>query len=138
MIDINLLRENPQAIRDSQAARGADEALVDLAAKLAEQKKVALQQFEAMRAKQNAHGKLVAQAPKEEKAELVAQAQEMSSDVKKLEAEANLADQELMIVLHKIENVVLEGVPAGSEENFVVIKEVPVATSKMKPLTASV
>ena len=43
MIDINLLRENPQAIRDSQAARGADEALVDLAAKLAEQKKVALQ-----------------------------------------------------------------------------------------------
>ncbi|MEZ7856935.1 MAG: serine--tRNA ligase, partial [Aquiluna sp.] len=124
MIDINLLRENPQAIRDSQAARGADEALVDLAAKLAEQKKVALQQFEAMRAKQNAHGKLVAQAPKEEKAELVAQAQEMSSDVKKLEAEANLADQELMVVLHKIENVVLEGVPAGSEENFVVLKEV--------------
>ena len=68
MIDINLLRETPQAIRDSQAARGADEALVDLAAKLAEQKKVALQQFEAMRAKQNAQGKLVAQAPKEEKA----------------------------------------------------------------------
>ena len=123
MIEINLLRENPQAIRDSQAARGADEALVDLAVKLAEQKKIALQQFEAMRAKQNAHGKLVAQAPKEEKAELVAQAQEMSSDVKRLEAEANLADQELMAVLHRIENVVLEGVPAGSEENFVVLKE---------------
>jgi len=54
----------------------------------------------------------------------VAQAQEMSSDVKRLEAEANLADQELMAVLHRIENVVLEGVPAGSEENFVVLKEV--------------
>ena len=124
MIDINLLRENPASIRASQVARGADESLVDLAASLAETKKTALQQFETLRAKQNAHGKLVAQAPKEEKAALVAQAQQLSADVKKAEAEANQADQELMVVLHKIENVVLDGVPAGGEENFVVIKEV--------------
>ena len=124
MIDINLLRENPASIRASQVARGADESLVDLAASLAETKKTALQQFETLRAKQNVHGKLVAQAPKEEKAALVAQAQQLSADVKKAEAEANQADQELMVVLHKIENVVLDGVPAGGEENFVVIKEV--------------
>ena len=124
MIDINLLRENPASIKASQVARGADESLVDLAASLAETKKTALQQFEILRAKQNAHGKLVAQAPKEEKAALVAQAQQLSADVKKAEAEANQADQELMVVLHKIENVVLDGVPAGGEENFVVIKEV--------------
>ena len=124
MIEINLLRENPDLIKASQAARGADVGLVDLAAELAEQKKVALQQFETLRAKQNAHGKLVAQAPKEEKAALVAQAQELSADVKKQEAAANLAEQELMVVLHKIENVVLDGVPAGGEENFQVIKEV--------------
>ena len=124
MIEINLLRENPDLIKASQAARGADVGLVDLAADLAEQKKVALQQFETLRAKQNAHGKLVAQAPKEEKAALVAQAQELSADVKKQEAAANLAEQELMVVLHKIENVVLDGVPAGGEENFKVIKEV--------------
>ncbi|MBT5847909.1 MAG: serine--tRNA ligase, partial [Micrococcales bacterium] len=124
MIDINLLRENPASIKASQVARGADESLVDLAASLAETKKTALQQFETLRAKQNAHGKLVAQAPKEEKAALVAQAQQLSADVKKAEAEANQADQELMVVLHKIENVVLDGVPAGGEENFVVIKEV--------------
>ena len=124
MIDINLLRENPASIKASQVARGADESLVDLAASLAETKKTALQQFETLRAKQNAHGKLVAQAPKEEKAALVAQAQQLSADVKKAEAEANQADQELLVVLHKIENVVLDGVPAGGEENFVVIKEV--------------
>ena len=124
MIEINLLRENPALIKASQVARGADVGLVDLAADLAEQKKLALQQFETLRAKQNAHGKLVAQAPKEEKAALVAQAQELSADVKKQEAAANLAEQELMVVLHKIENIVLDGVPAGGEENFQVIKEV--------------
>ncbi len=124
MIEINLLRENPALIKASQVARGADVGLVDLAADLAEQKKLALQQFETLRAKQNAHGKLVAQAPKEEKAALVAQAQVLSADVKKQEAAANLAEQELMVVLHKIENIVLDGVPAGGEENFQVIKEV--------------
>ena len=124
MIDINLLRENPAAVKASQAARGADESLVDLAAALAETKKSALQLFESLRAKQNAHGKLVAAAPKEEKAGLVAQAQELSADVKKAEAEANKADQELMVVLHKIENIVLDGVPSGGEENFEILKEV--------------
>ena len=124
MIEINLLRENPALIKASQVARGADVGLVDLAADLAEQKKLALQQFETLRAKQNAHGKLVAQAHKEEKAALVAQAQVLSADVKKQEAAANLAEQELMVVLHKIENIVLDGVPAGGEENFQVIKEV--------------
>ncbi len=124
MIEINLLRENPALIKASQVARGADVGLVDLAADLAEQKKLALQQFETLRAKQNAHGKLVAQAPKEEKAALVAQGQVLSADVKKQEAAANLAEQELMVVLHKIENIVLDGVPAGGEENFQVIKEV--------------
>ena len=124
MIEISLLRENPDLIKASQTARGADVGLVDLAADLAEQKKLALQQFETLRAKQNAHGKLVAQAPKEEKAALVAQAQELSADVKKQEAAANLAEQELMVVLHKIENIVLDGVPAGGEENFQLIKEV--------------
>ena len=124
MIEISLLRENPDLIKASQTARVADVGLVDLAADLAEQKKLALQQFETLRAKQNAHGKLVAQAPKEEKAALVAQAQELSADVKKQEAAANLAEQELMVVLHKIENIVLDGVPAGGEENFQLIKEV--------------
>lgn len=124
MIDINLLRENTAAVKASQAARGADESLVDLAAALAETKKSALQLFESLRAKQNAHGKLVAAAPKEEKAGLVAQAQELSADVKKAEAEANKADQELMVVLHKIENIVLDGVPSGGEENFEILKKV--------------
>ncbi len=124
MIDLNLLRENPEAIKASQRARGADIALVDRALELDSQRRQSLNDFEKLRAEQNAHGKLVATAPKEQKAELVAQAQELAAKVKAADAEANRAQEELNSVLFKIENVVIEDVPAGGEENFVVIKEV--------------
>jgi seryl-tRNA synthetase len=124
VIDLNLLRENPEAIKASQRARGADESLVDLAAELDQQKRTQLQKFEALRAEQNQHSKLVATAPREEKAALVQQAQQLAADVKAADAAANAADEELSKVLYKIENVVIADVPQGGEENFVVIKEV--------------
>lgn len=124
MIDLNLLRETPELVRASQAARGSDAGLVDLAITLDTQKRAALLEYETLRAKQNAHGKLVAAAPKEEKAALIAQGQQMAADVKTLEASASLADTELTLVLNKIENVIIEGVPAGGEDNFILVREV--------------
>ena len=123
MIDLSLLRENPDAIRLSQRARGADESLVDQALELDKTNKAALQLFEKLRSEQNSHGKLVAAAPKEEKASLVAQAQSMAQQVKEAEAKANQAGEALNAILYKIDNVVLAGVPAGGEEDFVVLRE---------------
>ena len=124
MIDLNLLRENPAAIKASQIARGQSEQLVDLAVALDAAKRSALAEFEALRAEQNLHGKKVASAPKEEKPALVAIGQELSARVKAADAAAGEADVELNKTLLQIENVVIEGVPAGKEENFVTIKEV--------------
>lgn len=124
MIDLNLLRENPEAIRASQRARGANVDLVDQAVELESQRRQSLNDFEKLRAEQNAHGKLVAAAPKEQKADLVAQAQELAAKVKAADAAATAAQEELDQILLKIENVVIPDVPQGGEENFVVIKEV--------------
>ena len=124
MIDLNLLRENPSAIKASQIARGQSEQLVDLAVALDAAKRSALAEFESLRVEQNLHGKKVATAPKEEKPALVAAGQELAGRVKAADAAAGEADAELSKVLLKIENVVIEGVPAGKEENFVTIKEV--------------
>ncbi len=57
-------------------------------------------------------GKLVAAAPKEEKAALIAKGHQMAAGCKDPEASANQADTELMLVLNKIENVIIDGVPA--------------------------
>jgi len=124
VIDPALLRENPDAIKASQRARGADESLVDDAAKADVAWRKALLEFENLRAEQNAASKLVAAAPKEEKAALVASMQELSARVKAADAAAAAAQTELDEVLWKIENVVIDGVPTGGEDDYVVLREV--------------
>lgn len=124
VIDLNLFRENPEQIIASQRARGKEASLVSKVVELDQIKRTALAEFETLRAAQNSHGKLVAQASKEEKANLVAQAQKLASDVKEADAKAKLADEELTKVVFQIENVVMDGVPEGGADNFVVLKEV--------------
>ena len=129
MIDLNLLRENPDAIKASQRARGKDESLVDQAAEAEAKRRKALAEFEALRAEQNAHSKLVSTAPKEQKAELVTAAQDLASRVKVANESVNTASEKLDEIIWKIENVVLEGVPSGGEKDFVVVKEVGTKTN---------
>ncbi len=124
MIDINLLRTNPEAIKASQRARLADESLVDQAVAADAAWRKATQEFESLRAEQNAFGKQVASAPKEEKQALVAQAQELAARVKTADVAAGEASAALEAILWKIENVVIEGVPTGGEDDYVVVKEV--------------
>lgn len=126
MIDLNLLRENPEAIKASQRARGAEESLVHQAVSADEQWRAALQKFEGLRAEQNASAKVVATAAKEDKPALIAAAQELAAKVKAAEAESNEAQEILNKILWQIENVVITDVPSGGEENFKVIKEVGV------------
>ena len=123
MIDPNLLRENPEAIKASQRARGASEALVDQAVAADVAWRKALVDFENLRAEQNSKSKLVAQAAKEDKPALIAASQELAGQVKTAEANANSKEEELQKILWQIENVVIPSVPVGGEDDFVVIRE---------------
>ena len=124
MIDPNLLRENPDAIKASQRARGNDESTVDEAAKADATWRKTLQEYETLRAEQNAAAKLVGGASKEDRPALIAAGQLLADRVKAALEIANAAEVRLNEVMWKIENVVVEGVPAGGEENFKIIKEV--------------
>jgi seryl-tRNA synthetase len=124
VIDLNLLRENPEAIKASQRARGRDEKIVDQAVELDAKRRKALADFESLRAEQNAHSKLVSTAPKDKKAGLVTEAGALSAKVKTANELAGSAAEELDRIIWQIENVVLDGVPAGGEADYVVIKEV--------------
>ena len=123
MIDANLLRDNPEVIKASQRARGASEALVDDAANADAAWRKAQAEFETLRAEQNAKAKLVAGASKEDRAALIAEGQVLAAGVKVAEQKANEAQTLLDAAIWKIENVVLEGVPAGGEDDYVVIRE---------------
>ena len=124
MIDPNLLRENPEAIKASQRARGNDESIVDEAVNADATWRKKLQEFETLRAEQNAAAKLVGSASKEERPTLIAAGQVLADKVKAAQEIANAAEARLNELMWKIENVVITEVPAGGEENFKVIKEV--------------
>ncbi|MBT2473481.1 serine--tRNA ligase [Microbacterium sp. ISL-103] len=129
MIELALLRENPEIVRRSQAARGNDQGTVDTALEADRSRRAALAAFEELRAEQNAFGKQVAKAPKEEKAALVAQVKDLAERVKQAQQAANEAADALAAALGRIENVVVDGVPAGGEADFVELRrvgEVPV------------
>ena len=124
MIDPNLLRENPDAIKASQRARGNDESIVDEAVQADATWRKKLQEFETLRAEQNAAAKLVGSASKEDRPTLIAAGQVLADKVKAAQEIANAAEVRLNELMWKIENVVISEVPAGGEENFKVLKEV--------------
>ncbi|MFC4244156.1 serine--tRNA ligase [Gryllotalpicola reticulitermitis] len=124
MIDPVLLRENPDVVRASQVARGESAETVDAAIAADIERRSAISAFEALRAEQNAHGKLVAKAPKDEKAALVAQAQDLAARVKAAQAAVSDAEAVFEASVRRLGNVVIDGVPAGGEDDFVVVKTV--------------
>ncbi|GAA3908692.1 serine--tRNA ligase [Microbacterium invictum] len=122
MIDLAVLRANPDLVKRSQEARGESPETVDAAVAADRDRRAALTLFEELRATQNAHGKKVAQAPKDEKAALVAQAKELSDQVKQAQHAVTEAEQAAAEALARIENIVIDGVPAGGEDAFVTLR----------------
>ena len=142
MIDIRLLRDNPDAVRASQRARGADEGVVDRILELDATRRSSLGEFERVRAEQKQVSKSVGAAmgalnkakksgDDAEVARLQAEADAarenaatLSARVKELEATADEAGKEFDALLRTVPNVVLDGVPAGGEDDFVTVKTV--------------
>jgi seryl-tRNA synthetase len=122
VIDPVLLRENPDLIKRSQKARGASVEAVDDALAADAERRATIQAFESLRASQNQFGKQVASAPPAEKKALVAQAQSLAAEVKGAAAAAAEAETRFTAVVRTLANPVVDGVPAGGEENFVTLR----------------
>jgi seryl-tRNA synthetase len=123
-----LLRDNPELVKRSQEARGESPDTVDVAVEADRARRAAITTFEELRAAQNAHGKRVAQAPKEEKAALVAEAKQLSEQVKQAQHAVTAAEEASTEAFAALENIVIDGVPAGGEDDFVTLRthgEVP-------------
>ena len=124
MIDIRLLREDPDRVRASQRARGEDEGVVDQILAADERRRSSLTEFERLRAEQKSMGKQVAQAQGEAKQALLAQTKEMAARVKTLQAAAGEAEELLDTLVRRIGNVIEPGVPVGGEDDYVVLETV--------------
>ena len=124
VIDLRVLRADPDIVRASQRARGEDESLVDQVLAADELRRSALAAFEQARAEQRASGKAVARASGPAKAELVVRAKDLSERVKSLQADADAAGAQLDALLRGLGNIIEPGVPAGGEDDYVVLDTV--------------
>ena len=109
MIDLRLLRENPDLVRASQRARGESEDAVDALLTADESRRSAVAAFEALRAEQKQLGKQVAAAKGDERDAVLARTKELAAQVRTAEAAVTDAEAALRAAHYAIPNVVQEG-----------------------------
>jgi seryl-tRNA synthetase len=124
MIDLAALRQDPEAFKQSQAARGESVELVDQVVVADSARRAALGEFETLRANQKAIGSQVAQAQGDEKQNLLSQTKTLSDQVKSAENSLREMDANLDALVLGLSNVVDPAAPVGGEDDFVVLKEV--------------
>ncbi|HEY7173917.1 MAG TPA: serine--tRNA ligase, partial [Micromonosporaceae bacterium] len=124
MIDLRLLREDPDLVRASQRARGESESAVDGLLAADETRRATIATYEALRAEQKQLGKRMPTATGAERDELIARTKELAAQVKAAEAAVTDAEAGLRTAQYAIPNIVAAGVPAGGEDDYRVLREV--------------
>jgi seryl-tRNA synthetase len=124
VIDLKILRENPDLVRKSQKVRGEDTAVVDQLLEADAKARTAITDFETLRAEQNLLSKSVGAAKGDEKAAILEKAKDLAGRVKAADAKRAQAEEIANQLLLKIANLIDPKAPIGGEADFVVIEEV--------------
>lgn len=124
MIDLKLVRDDPEAVRASQRSRGVDPGLVDSLLAADDTRRAAVARADSLRAEQKAISKEIGRAAPEDRPAVQARAKQLKDDVRAAEAEQNEADEALRAAQLAIANIVEAGVPEGGEDDFVTLETV--------------
>jgi seryl-tRNA synthetase len=124
VIDLKVLRDDPDRVRASQRIRGADEALVDALLAADDARRSAVARADTLRGEQKALGRDVAKANADDRPALLAKARHLADEVKSAEADQAAADEALREAHLALPNIVEDGVPPGGEDDFVVLDTV--------------
>ncbi len=124
MIDLRLLRDEPERVRASQRARGEDPALVDALLAADEARRAAVTRADRLRAEQKAASQAVKAATPGERPAVLESAKALAAQVKQAEVEQAAAESALRAAHLALPNVVADGVPPGGEQDFVVLGKV--------------
>ena len=124
VIDLRILRNQPELARQAQRRRGESPELVDEILAQDEARRTTIAHFEKLRAEQKAMGKEVATAHGDDKAQLLATTRELSTQVKEAEVAQIRAEQALAAAMTRLPNLAAPEAPAGGEDDYVVLEHV--------------
>ncbi|CAB4852506.1 unannotated protein [freshwater metagenome] len=138
MIDLKILRDDPERVRASQRSRGEDESIVDLLLAADEARRSAESNYGALRNEQKDLGKLIGplqgrlkKAADNERAAisaeidtLMAGASDLADRVKAAEAQRDASDTSAQALLGRLSNLIDPAAPVGGEDDFTVLEHV--------------
>lgn len=124
VIDLKVVREDPEAVRRSQLSRGEDPALVGVLIAADAARRAAIAVADTLRAEQKTASKSVGAASPADRPALLVRAQHLAADVKEAEARQAETESAFATAHLAVPNVILDGVPAGGEDDYVVLEVV--------------
>jgi len=119
MLDIELLRKNPEFVKERLRLRREDyPRLVDEALRLDEERRSILRDLEALRAERNALSKEIGKRKSkgEQTAELESKVREIKEKIEGLEDQLSKVEEQLKSVMLSIPNIPHQSVPVGKDE----------------------
>ncbi|TYB83845.1 MAG: serine--tRNA ligase [Kosmotoga sp.] len=141
MLDLKLIRENPELVKEGLTKRKVDASIVDRILKLDEKRREAISDSDQLKAERNQISSKIAKEKREgnnEKAkELQDKAKEISASVKEQSEIAKNIDNEVKNLVLHLPNIPNESVPVGNtEEDNIIVKtwgDVPEFNFDVKP-----
>jgi seryl-tRNA synthetase len=134
VIELKVVRNDPDRVRESQRRRGEDVELVDALLQADEVNRAAGARFDRLRNEQKELGRRIGPlqgraksgdaAAAAEVEGLMAQAKDLSDAVKSAETERDTAGAEATRLMLALSNIIELEAPVGGEEDFVVLQEV--------------
>ncbi|HKZ50652.1 MAG TPA: serine--tRNA ligase, partial [Dehalococcoidia bacterium] len=125
MLSLQLIRESPKVVRESQRKRGEDMAIVEEVLALDGQWRTTLREVEELRAQRRAAGKEIANAGPQERQERIEALRQASEHIDALEGRLKEIQERLDALLLQLPNIPSPKVPEGDGEgdNVVVRQE---------------
>ena len=120
MLDIKLVRSNPDAVRAGMAKRGKNmDQFIDEVIAIDEQRREISSNADAMKAEQNKVSKMIPQMKKEGKdtAPIFAEMKELSAKIKECDEKIAELEEKQKTILLNIPNIPHESVPAGVDDS---------------------
>ncbi len=129
MIDIKLIRENPEMVRQNMRNKFKDNKveLVDKVLALDSENRTIKTEVEALRAERNKSSKLIgglmAQGKKDEAEAMKTKTSELGGKIDELSARENEVEEEIKTIMMRIPNIIDKSVPIGKDDSENVERE---------------
>ncbi len=123
VIDLRLLRDDPEQFRASQLDRGDDPAAVDRLLGADQGRRAAVARADDLRSEANQASKAIRSAPPDQRKAMVERARLRKRDVQEAESALAASEAEWRAAHLAVPNLV-QGAPPGGEQDYVVLREV--------------